>query len=377
MDGLDQARRVRLAVTPGLGWIARRDDSLIFVPPEQHASARHEVATLAARFLAEGPSDAVRATPLQRCILDWTSADGVVDVDSTFELTEELSLDRDTPRFTLTTIPAGRTSVRVRADRRHAILSDIDAGGPDAPGDLRDGDGPGGGFVLVMAGRAAESSTPIATPSFDTTADAPQFHGVADLDVTLTPFGPITYPDDDTDRTFRRPGDIRCPRGHANPNTNVVCRLCGDPLDSTASRSGPRASTAVAGLALPDGSVIPINRTIVVGRSPDAAAARVVGSPRLVRIDAAVTVSRTHVVVRVDQRRITVTDCDARGRTAVVSLDDDAPVALTPWQPHPVSIGDTIHLGGPTTLRIADPAELRVPPALAPTARPPERDENT
>ncbi len=369
MDGVDQAHSVRLAVTPGAGWIARRDSTLIFVPPDQHAAARHLVTAFACRFLEEGLTDAVRATPLERCILDWTGPHGEVEVDTTFDLAEHVSLGSGTPRSAITTISAGRTSVSGRADRLHAIASDVDAGGPESPGDLRSGDCPAGGFVLVMAARPAGAA--------DTTTDGPQFHGVADLDVTLTPIGPVTYPDDDTDRTFRRPGDIRCPRGHANPNTNVVCRLCGDPLDSTASRSGPRASTAVAGLALPDGTVIPINHTIVVGRSPNADAARVAGSPRLVRIDGAGSVSRTHVVVQVDLRRITVTDCDARGRTAVVSLDDVSPIALTPWQPHPVSVGDTIHLGGPTTLRITDPEELRVPPALAPTARPPERDETT
>ena len=321
------------------------------------------------------------STELPRCIIEWSAPDGVIRIDSTIDLVQHLSAG-DPPGVETTRIAAGIAEVPRRSELAHAIVSGLDQGGLDhggldSHGDLRDGDVPAGGFVLVLSALLSADTTWTPSTSVEVTAKPPQFDELTDLDVTLAQVGFVTYPEDDTDRTFRRTGDIRCPRGHANANTNHTCRVCGESLDSTADRPGPRASTAAAGLRLPDGSVIPINRSIVIGRSPSAEAARLDGSPRLVPIDAPGTVSRTHVVLHLDGSSVTVTDCDARGRTAVVHGDDPAPIALAPWEPRTVSIGDTIKLGGPTTLTITDPAELRIPPALEPTAPPPERDETT
>ncbi len=369
MDGSGTDGSVRLAVHPGHGRIARHGREVLFVPDAEEHHHHRVIDELVARFL-RGDRSAIEDPAVPLCAIRWSESGDHVEYDSMCDLTFD------------------------RTDGALVITNATDADRVVPPTDLQAGHVFAGGFSLVFRTEPATVSTTRREPRqsaasnrlADITAESPQFLGLADLDVTLAPFGPITYPDDDTDRTFRRPGDVRCPRGHANPNTNVVCRLCGDPLDSTASRSGPRASTAVAGLRLPDGSVIPINRTIVLGRSPTADAARlVVGSPRLVSIEGAGTVSRTHVIVRVEVGEISVTDCDARGRTAVVTADDPSPIALTPWQPRTVDIGDTIHLGGQTTLTITDPEALRVPAAFERTERPPdepapqsaERDETT
>ncbi len=327
------------------------------------------------QFHDEG-SRAVASTSLPHCLIEWSDANGSVAIDTTFELL--LQDDVETVHHdAFLRIAPGATEHERRSVGRFAIVFGHDIDGLHNPTDLRDGDVPAGAFSLAFDAAPVVSTEPERLPA-DVTAEPTQFIDIARLDVTLAPAGPVTYPDDDTDRTFRRPSDIRCPRGHANPNTSTNCRICGDPLDSTADRPGPRVSTAVAGLRLPDGRVVPINRTLIVGRDPRAAAARRDDAPHLVTIEAPDTVSRTHVSIQVSGLEVSVTDCGARGRTAVVAVGGEDPVAITAWEPRTVGIGDMIHLGGPTVLTITDADALRIPAALEPTAHPdptPQRDE--
>lgn len=365
----------RLAVSAGGGRIARRGRSLLFVPESVDRAETEDVDDLFERFQRVG-SSAAGYTDLPRCVIDWSDVAGAVTVDSSIEMWLHRPDDGDRfvslQRWVADRPPPNGGPLALTSQAASELLATAT--------DLRDGDVHADGFALIFPSEPPSVSVVAdhaAPRPASTTADPPQFDELADLDVTLAPLGPVTYPDDDTDRTFRRPGDVRCPRGHANASSNRTCRVCGDPLDSTANRPGPRASSAVAGLRLPDGSVIPINRSIVVGRAPSAEGARLERTPRLVAIDAPESVSRTHVVLHLDRGVITVTDCDSTGRSAVVPAADPTPVALVAWEPRVLAIGDTIKLGGPTTLTITDPGELRLPPALEPTAPPPERNETT
>lgn len=387
MDDRSEQPPVRLVVRPGEGRIARRENCLLFVPDDSNV-APDARAELVERFGRDGPTDEVRASPLPRCIIAWGAVDDPIGVDSTVDLHVVVAGTNSPTNYSVRTAGAGRFDIDPEVTAELSVIVDAPIH-PGGPGDLRDGDVPAGGFELFVPSmnrehirarlrtHAPTEPTSRATAPAEVTAEPEQFDELTDLDVTLTPIGPVSYPEDDTDRTFRRPNGVRCARGHANANTNITCRVCGESLDSTASRSGPRASTAVAGVRLPDGSVIPINRMLAIGRSPTAQGARLDVTPRLVAIDAPTSVSRTHVLLRLDGDLITVTDCDSRGRTAIVSAGQANPTALAPWTPRPVGIGDAIQLGGPTTLTITDPAELRVPPAFEPTARPSDQNEST
>ncbi len=364
---------VRLGVLAGEGRLARRGNCLLFVPPSEVVT-QPEVDDLMQRFDRSGATDETRSTNLPRCFIEWGEIDDPIEVDTTIDLQGVVIAGDGVTAWSQYPLTGPRHTVDPEVTAELSITSH---GGWQVglPGDLRSGEVPAGGFELHVPRMSHEHRLARRSEPADVTAEPEQFEELTDLDVTLAPVGPTTYPDDDTDRTFRRSGDVRCPRGHANPNTHNVCRVCGDSLDATAGRSGPRPSTAIAGLRLPDGSVIPINRSIAVGRSPSAEGARLENTPRLVAIEAPGTVSRTHVLLRLDAGIVTATDCGARGRTAVTPAGGGAPVALEPWQPRRVEIGDTIQLGGPTTLTITDPTELRVPAGLEPTAPPPERNE--
>lgn len=386
-DGPGTTSDVRVTVEPGSGRLARRGRTLLFVPAPVSSDRRADVDDLFMRFQRVGPTAAAH-TDVPRCVVDWSNAMGQVAFDSSFDLwfgrddgVDGLILLHDwiddRSDQSLGSLDRSVGPLVVSSGASFDTLTNTT--------DLRDGDVHASGFGLVFPAEPPSISLvnpETMRPPSEVTTEAPQFDELTDLDVTLSSVGPVTYPDDDTDRTFRRPGDIRCPRGHANANSNHTCRVCGESLDSTAGRPEDRASTATAGLRLPDGSVIPIDRAIAIGRSPSAEWARVDGAsvdgiPRLVTIDAPATVSRTHILLRLRGGAITVTDCDARGRTAVIAVDAPSPIALAPWEPHIVSIGDIIKLGGPTTLVVTDPAELPVPPAFELTAPPPERNETT
>jgi hypothetical protein len=107
-------------------------------------------------------------------------------------------------------------------------------------------------------------------------------------------------------------------------------------------------------LVLPDGDRVPIRGTVVLGRNPDMAAARVDGDAVLRRLDVGADVSRTHLVVRANGPTIEAIDCDSSGHTVLLSPGAVEPVLLEPWVPHELTVGDALYLGGPTQVRIAE-----------------------
>ncbi len=144
----------------------------------------------------------------------------------------------------------------------------------------------------------------------------------------------------------------RCPVGHPNPPHRSTCRICGAELD--VNTPAVTVEQPVLGMAeLPDGRLVDLVGSVVVGRNPSSEAARCDDDATLVSLESATSVSRTHVVIRAEGWTITVTDCGSRGGSALVAGDEE-PVALTEWVPHELSGGDLVYLGGPTAIRILD-----------------------
>ena len=118
--------------------------------------------------------------------------------------------------------------------------------------------------------------------------------------------------------------------------------------------SGSSGEAAVAHAVLPDASVVPIVGTVVFGRNPNRAAARVGDDARLVVVDWGNAVSRTHVAMHVHGSTLTATDCGSRGGVVMVTPGRE-PLMLEPWIPQEVTVGDTLYLGGPKGVRIEPP----------------------
>jgi hypothetical protein len=66
-------------------------------------------------------------------------------------------------------------------------------------------------------------------------------------------------------------------------------------------------------------------------------------------------VSRTHLVVRADGWTVTATDCGSRRGTELVR-EGAEPLRLEPWTAQEVAAGDELFLGGPTSVRLAEPS---------------------
>ena len=145
-----------------------------------------------------------------------------------------------------------------------------------------------------------------------------------------------------------------CPSGHVNPPGRATCAHCGEIVDLAA----PIVDIAQPTLAVVTGDVdvpIEVAGTVVVGRRPDLAAAGADDDAERLIVADRPGVSRTHLVVRADGWTLTATDCGSRRGTELVR-EGAEPVRLEPWTVHEVQIGDRLYLGGPTSIRLDEPA---------------------
>lgn len=146
-----------------------------------------------------------------------------------------------------------------------------------------------------------------------------------------------------------------CPNEHANPPEATHCRQCSAQIDldrNTVTVDQP----ALARIKLPDGSHHGLSHTVVLGRRPNPADARLDGTTQnhveLIVVDAPASVSRTHVKLLVNGWRLFAVDCGSSGGTALVPAAESDLVTLDPWIAREINEGDRLYLGGPTTIEI-------------------------
>lgn len=175
-----------------------------------------------------------------------------------------------------------------------------------------------------------------------------------DDEITLAPHDPVpTEPplDHSTDDQAPFVAALRCARGHLNPPQLGACRTCGD-LFPAGARPETVRQPPVALLQLADGETIPIDRCVVIGRSPDPDAAQAHERARIVVIGDDPSISRTHLRIDVEDWALIVTDCGSRSGTAIVARPGEEPRVVEPWMPHELPIGARVFLGGPTSVAI-------------------------
>ncbi len=103
------------------------------------------------------------------------------------------------------------------------------------------------------------------------------------------------------------------------------------------------------------GEVIPLDRAVVIGRSPSVSRPTASGDlPTLITVAGQnPDVSRNHVQVVVEGGTVVVTDLHARNGT-MCTLPGRAPTRLRPGEPTPVIIGSVIDLGGGATYTVME-----------------------
>ncbi|WP_433154680.1 FHA domain-containing protein [Actinomadura nitritigenes] len=155
----------------------------------------------------------------------------------------------------------------------------------------------------------------------------------------------------------RRPGGpqvlgVNCKNEHFNDPRAHYCAVCGiSMLQLTLSPfHGPRPPLGV--LLLDDGQAVPLEDDHLIGRRPDRAPEVAEGRAHPLRMtDAEESISRRHVLVRLEEWQVNVVDLGSANGTAVrapgaadfVRLPPDTPVELAP--------GATVRVGLTRTFR--------------------------
>ncbi len=142
---------------------------------------------------------------------------------------------------------------------------------------------------------------------------------------------------------------VRCQHGHLSPPMAVSCRVCGFPLMGQAPISVPRPTLGV--LRLSTGDVVPLDRSVIMGRNPRVDDAIDAERPHIVRLPSpGHDISRTHVEIRLDGWHVLLTDLNSVNGTIVTP----------PWQePQRLRANESVPIEPGTVVSLADEVTFR------------------
>lgn len=142
---------------------------------------------------------------------------------------------------------------------------------------------------------------------------------------------------------------VRCQHGHLSPPMAVSCRVCGFPLMGQAPISVVRPTLGV--LRLSTGDVVPLDRSVIMGRNPKADGANEAERPHVVRLPSpGHDISRTHVEIRLDGWHVLLTDLNSVNGT-IVTPPWQEPQRLRPNESVPIEPGTVVSLADEVTFR--------------------------
>ncbi|MGB3734860.1 MAG: FHA domain-containing protein [Ilumatobacter sp.] len=376
----------RLGVASGAGWITRRDHALLFFPDGTADGPTDDLAERFRAFDDDHLADSLRQHVLDGgasvpafVYIEWPNHSETNRIQVI--LRGDVELSSDLGSMSSLSGAGSSTWVEHRA-LRHPYTARFWCGTTaETDTDLRAGTVSTAGFELDLSTRTVEQ---VGSGSNAEQKRPAPVGGATASASSVTSDGPpreaepatSLMSDEGDDRSDVAVGQPRLrPRSGAKaPITTGIDALAAavgeDPMDESTMgevdlpSSAPATPdtlptpgadlAAVANLAFGDRAPIALSETVVIGRLPSLADARREAG-RLATVTGSMHVSRTHCVVDVDGWTITVTDCASTGGTVVLAAGADEPVVLTPWQSHDVAIGDTIRLGGATSVRLTDP----------------------
>ena len=128
------------------------------------------------------------------------------------------------------------------------------------------------------------------------------------------------------------------------------------PADSVPSPLAPPRPPAPGRVRVSTGQVLPLDRTVVIGRRPRSTRVSGTDLPHLVAVDSPQQdISRSHVELRVEGESIVATDLRTTNGTTLLRPGAD-PVRLHPGEATVVVFGDVLDLGDGITVAIEAPA---------------------
>lgn len=142
---------------------------------------------------------------------------------------------------------------------------------------------------------------------------------------------------------------VRCQHGHLSPPMAVSCRVCGFPLMGQAPVTVPRPTLGV--LRLSTGDVVPLDRTVIMGRNPRVDESSEGERPHVVRLPSpGHDISRTHVEIRLDGWHVLLTDLNSVNGT-IVTPPWQEPQRVRPNEAVPIEPGTVVSLADEVTFR--------------------------
>ncbi len=145
-----------------------------------------------------------------------------------------------------------------------------------------------------------------------------------------------------------------CLSGHPNPPYADHCGLCSAPVPPQTTQLVPRPVLGV--LRSPDGSSVPIDRPILVGRAP-VLRDDLSEVPELMRVPSpGQDISRTHLLVSPDDWEIRLTDLHSTNGTLIVRPGPGIErLQLQPGEPYAVVVGTVVELGDGVAVLVDGP----------------------
>lgn len=144
---------------------------------------------------------------------------------------------------------------------------------------------------------------------------------------------------------------LLCPNGHPSPPHTSFCSECGQRLTGTPTRV-PRPSLGL--LTMPDGEVVVLTRSVIVGRAPSAERSSTRDEPRLLTVASPnQEISRSHVEICLEGWSVLARDLGSSNGTLLVR-DAAAPVKLPQASPLQLQSGDVLDLGEGVSLNLSE-----------------------
>lgn len=108
---------------------------------------------------------------------------------------------------------------------------------------------------------------------------------------------------------------VYCPDGHPTSTYSPVCRTCGRAVEDTEPVTIPRPKLGV--LRMANGQEVPLDRDVILGRSPHSDELSAADSPHRVKLEDA-AISRTHARIELDEWQVLVRDLGSSYGTSII-----------------------------------------------------------
>ena len=151
---------------------------------------------------------------------------------------------------------------------------------------------------------------------------------------------------------------VLCLRGHPNPPTSALCRICGREVPEQQAYETPRPPLGV--LRLSTGDVVSLDRGVIMGRAPQAPPGLPPElQPHVVRIASPQRdLSRNHVQVVVEGWQVILRDLDTTNGTTVTPPRGTT-TRLRAGDPMVLDPGTVVSLAGEVSFTYEVPAEAQ------------------